>query len=128
MILLDSDVVVDLLRQYPPAVQWFDQLDIGEEVVVSGYVVMELIQGCQNKMEQERVLRVLARYGVIWLSPGHCAYALDLFVKYRLSHNIGMLDALVGQTAIMLDEPLYTFNRKHYAAIPGLRTVQPYEK
>ncbi len=85
MMLLDSDVMVDLLRQYPPALQWLDELDPDEEVDVSGYVVMELIQGCQNKMEQERVLHVLARYGVVWLSPGHCAYALDLFVKYRLS-------------------------------------------
>jgi len=128
MILLDSDVMIDLLRQYPPAVQWFDQLDANEEVVVSGYVVMELIQGCKSKIEQEQVLRVLARYGVVWLSPSHCAYALDLFVKYRLSHNVGMLDVLVGQTSLMLDEPLYTFNRKHYDFVPGLRTVQPYEK
>lgn len=128
MILLDSDVMIDLLRQYPPAIQWLDQLDADEIAVVPGYVVMELVQGCQNKIEQERVLRVLARYGIVWLSPGHCAYALDLFVKYRLSHNVGMLDVLVGQTALMLDEPLYTFNRKHYHFIPGLRTFQPYEK
>jgi predicted nucleic acid-binding protein len=24
MILLDTDVMIDLLRQYPPAVTWFD--------------------------------------------------------------------------------------------------------
>jgi hypothetical protein len=52
MILLDSDVVIDLLRRYPPAVQWFDQLYIDEEVVISGYGVMELIQGCENKAKQ----------------------------------------------------------------------------
>jgi len=27
MILLDTDVMIDLLRQYPPAVAWFDTLD-----------------------------------------------------------------------------------------------------
>ncbi len=27
MILLDTGVMIDLLRQYPPAVTWFDTLD-----------------------------------------------------------------------------------------------------
>lgn len=46
MILLDSDVLIDLLRRRPPAVIWFDALSEDEELMVSGYVVMELIQGC----------------------------------------------------------------------------------
>ncbi len=33
MILLDSDVLVDLLRQYPPAIAWFDALHEDEEQV-----------------------------------------------------------------------------------------------
>ena len=45
MILLDSDVLIDLLRNFPPAVEWFDTLDEDEDLVVSGFVVMELIQG-----------------------------------------------------------------------------------
>jgi hypothetical protein len=60
MILLDSDVLIDLLRKYPPAVGWFDALHEEEELVVSGYVIMELIQGCRNKAEQDRVQRELA--------------------------------------------------------------------
>jgi hypothetical protein len=51
MILLDSDVMIDLLRQYPPATGWFDTLDDEEELLLPGYVVMELIQGCRNKPE-----------------------------------------------------------------------------
>lgn len=41
MILLDSDVLIGLLRKYPPAVEWFELLDEDEELMVSGYVVME---------------------------------------------------------------------------------------
>lgn len=44
MILLDSDVLVDLLRKHPPAIKWFDTLDESEEVAVPGYVVMETFQ------------------------------------------------------------------------------------
>ena len=87
MILLDSDVLIDLLRKYPPAMAWFDALQEDEELMVSGYVVMELIQGCRNKVEQDRVQRELAAYGVVWLSQTDCDRALDVFATYRLSHK-----------------------------------------
>lgn len=128
MILFDSDVLVDLLRKYPPAIAWFDALDEDEELVVSGYVVMELIQGCRNKAEQDRVQRELATYGVVWLSPTDCDQALEVFAGYRLSHNAGLLDVLIGQTAVALGVPLHTFNERHYSFIPGVQTIQPYTK
>ena len=63
MILRDSDVLIDLLREYPPATVWFDTLLESEELVVPGYVVMELIQGRRNKAEQEQVQRDTASSG-----------------------------------------------------------------
>lgn len=65
MILLDSDVMIDLLRQHPPAMRWFDTLDEDEELVLPGFVVMELIQGCRNKQEQERIQHEVARFGTL---------------------------------------------------------------
>jgi predicted nucleic acid-binding protein len=128
MILLDSDVMIDLLRQYPPAIKWFNTLDDDEELLLPGYVVMELIQGCRNKIEQERLQRELATFGVIWPAPADCDEALDIFTEYHLSHNAGLLDVLIGQIAVALRVPLYTFNQKHYHFIPRLQTIQPYEK
>jgi hypothetical protein len=128
MILLDSDVMIDLLRRYPPAVEWFDSIEEEEEILFPGYVVMELIQGCRDKIEQEKLQRELLQYKVVWPSPEDCDKALAAFTQYRLSHNAGMLDVLIGQTALSLRLPLYTFNRKHYSFIPDLQTIQPYEK
>ena len=42
MIIADSDVIIDFLRQYPPAIQWLTSLG-DEEIALPGYVVMELI-------------------------------------------------------------------------------------
>jgi len=128
MILLDSDVMIDLLRQYPPATQWFDALDEDEEVALPGYVVLELIQGCRNKREQERIQRTVAPHGTVWLAPADCDRALEVFTQYHLSHNAGLLDVLIGQTAVALGVPLHTFNQKHYQFMTELQTVQPYEK
>lgn len=127
MIVLDTDVMIDVLRQYPPAVNWLDALG-EEEITLPGFVVMELLQGCRNKEEQENVEKALRTYAVVWPSPEVCEQALSVFASSHLSHGIGLLDALIGQMAVSLHLPLYTFNQKHYAAVPGLKTVQPYEK
>jgi len=51
-----------------------------------------------------------------------------VFASVSLSHNLGILDALIGQLAVSLNLPLHTFNDKHYAAIPNLKTAQPYAR
>lgn len=127
MIILDSDIMIDLLRRYPPAVAWLTSLG-DEEIVLPGFVVMELIQGCSNKAEQDRVEKVLAAFEILWPSPETCDDALNIFARYHLSHNLGLLDTLIGQMAVTLNLPLYTFNRKHYTAIPNLVVLQPYSK
>lgn len=127
MILVDTDVMIDLLREYPPAVSWLDSL--GEEVIVlPGFVVMELIQGCRNRAEQRRLEEGMEAYGVAWASPETCDEALSVFAQCHLSHGLGIIDALIGQMAVAWNIPLYTFNQKHYEAVPKLKTAQPYKK
>lgn len=127
MILIDTDVMIDLLREYPPSVAWLDSLG-GEEIILPGFVVMELIQGCRNKAEQEKVERELGAYSVAWPLPEMCDEALSVFARCHFSYGLGILDALIGQMAVILNLTLYTFNQKHYTAIPKLKTVQPYKK
>ncbi len=128
MILLDSDVMIDLLREYQPAERWFDSLDVNETMALSGFVVMELIQGCKNKTQQNKLQRKLTAYETVWLESDDCDKALDIFAQYHLSHNAGLIDVLVGMTAVSLNLPLHTFNEKHYQFIPGLQTIKPYPK
>lgn len=127
MVLIDSDVMVDVLRGYPPAIAWLESLG-EEEIILPGFVVMELLQGCGDKAEQREVERRLASCKIAWPPSEACDEALSTFCQYHLSHNLGLLDALIGQLAVTLRLPLHTFNQKHYAVIDGLDTVQPYEK
>ena len=127
MVLLDTDIMVDLLRQYPPAVAWLESLG-EEEIGLPGFVAMELIQGCRNRNEQNQLEKTLSAYHVLWPLPETCDIALSVFGRFHLSHNLGVLDALIGQTAVALNLPLHTFNQKHYAVVPRLQTVQPYAK
>ena len=127
MLLLDTDIMIDVLRKYPPAITWLASLG-STALMLPGLVVMKLIQGCRNRAEQDQVLQELGAYRVAWPSANACDHALQDFVYYELSHNLGLLDALIAHTAIELGAPLYTFNQKHYTAIPALTTIQPYTK
>lgn len=127
MLILDTDVMVDLLRGYPPAIAWLESL--GEaEIGLPGFVIMELIQGCRNKQEQKTLQQKIAPFEVLWPKPGDCDQALATFARLYLSSNLGILDVLIAYTALSLDKSIYTFNTKHYQSIRGLKTIQPYSR
>lgn len=119
--------MIDLLREYQPALKWLASLG-DEEIILPGFVVMEILQGCQNKTQQSRVEKVLTGFEIVWPFPETCDRALGIFAQYHLSHGVGILDALIGQMAVALNLPLFTFNRKHYSVFPDLITLQPYSK
>ena len=125
MILLDTDVMVDILRGYEPAKKWLNSV---QEIGIPGIVAMELIQGCQNTKEQRQLEKALSAYQLYWLDEDSCNDALASFSAHHLSDNIGLLDALIAETAISANAELATFNVKHYRVLKGLRSIQPYER
>jgi predicted nucleic acid-binding protein len=127
MILLDTDVMVDILRGFEPAIAWLNSLD-EEEIGVPGLVAMELLQGSQNSREQRRLEKELEVYELYWPATEDCNRALETFASYRLSDNIGLMDALIAETAVGHNAQLATFNIKHYRVIKSLQSVQPYKR
>lgn len=127
MLLLDTDRVIDVLRGHAPAVAWLNSVK-GQPIVLPGFVVMEVLQGCRNRVEQSRVEQVLAPLARAWPSSTDCDAALAAFGQFHLSHALGLLDTLMSHVAVSLGVPLHTFNQKHYAAIAALTTVQPYTR
>lgn len=126
MILLDTDIMIDLLRSYEPALQWL--ASSSEDISLPGFVVMELIQGSRNKDEQSTIESTLREFPVIWPSTEMCDKALTIFTQYYLSNGLGIIDSMIGQIACDLNVTLYTFNRKHYDCIPGITIQEPYKK
>ena len=126
MIVLDSDVTIDILRGLTPAVGWFDQLPDDQILINPGYVALELIWGTKDTKDQRTTENWLADCKIVWLEPEVYEQAYRLLVSLHLKNAIGVFDVLIAQVAISLDVPLHTFNQKHYNAVPGLRTVRPY--
>jgi predicted nucleic acid-binding protein len=124
MLVLDTDVLIDVQRGHAGALAWFASLT--DLPSVPGFVVMELIQGAKNPLQVRDALRLTAPLPVVWPTPADCHRALSDFTAFHLSHGLGLLDAVIAATARGLSAELCTFNDKHYRFVPGLVTVQPY--
>jgi predicted nucleic acid-binding protein len=126
MLVLDTDVLIDVQRGNTAALAWFAGL--AEVPSVPGLVVMELIQGAQDARQVREALRLTAPLPVIWPTTDDCQRALADFSAFHLSHRLGLLDALIAACAVGLSAELCTVNDKHYRVVPGLVTIQPYTR
>ena len=121
--LLDTSILIDLLRQFPPAITWFtSQRDLG----VSSIVWLELLQGAQNIHSQQKAQQLLHQLAKIEISTDDMNWAIKQLVKYNLSHNVGGIDCLIAATSYRLQIPLYTMNLKHFTPMLGTLAQKPY--
>lgn len=123
---LDTDVLVDVVRNFPPALRWLTALP--EKPGIPGIVMMELIAGCTNKLELLRTEKITKPYTLYWPTLPDNQAALSYLSQFHLSHSLGLEDALIAATAIGQGATLCTFNVKHFSAVPGLVTEQPYSR
>ena len=79
--LLDTDIMIDVLRGYPLAVAWLAGLGAAP-LALPGLVVMELLQGCPNLAEQQKVQRQVARFSLWWPSNSDCNNALAISLRF----------------------------------------------
>ena len=126
MRLLDTDVLVDIRRGFAPAVLWY--VGLTEKPSIPGFVAMELVAGCWDKKELIRLQTFLVGLPIVWPSEADCQRGLEHLRDYKLSHSLGLIDALIAATAIGQGATLCTFNVKHFQAVPGLVTEQPYSR
>ncbi len=126
MLILDTDVLIDIQHGIPSALTWYAGLK--ELPHVPGLVVMELIQGAKNAKQVHDVLRLTAPLPVVWATSSDGERALADFAKLHLSHGLGPLDAMIASIAVGLSADLCTFNDKHYRAVSGLSILRPYTR
>jgi predicted nucleic acid-binding protein len=126
VILLDTDIAIDILRKHPPAIAWISAVQ--DRVCLPGIVALELYQGCHNKRAVRELQKQITPFAILWPSDDASDLVLATFITAHLTHALGLLDALIGATALTYNVPLHTFNQKHFAAIPGLQTIQPYTR
>ncbi len=126
MLILDTDILIDIQRGHEPARQWFAGLETVPSV--AGFAVMELVQGARNPYEVRQALLLVAPMPIVWPTESDCSRALSDFTAYHHSHGLGLLDALIAATTVGAGATLCTFNSRHYQIVPGLDLQQPFER
>ena len=121
--LLDTAIVVDLLRGYPPAVAWLEgQPPLG----LSPVVWLEILNGVTNRKDQERAVKLLKHFLRIEVLSLDFDWAIRQALALRLSHNVDMMDCLIAASAHRLEVPLFTQNLKHFKPMIGPLAQKPY--
>lgn len=121
MILVDTTVVVDLLRGRPEVRGWLDQQT---EVLAAAEVTrVEILQGVRSG---ERSAVCGALDSLVWfpLDTAVAVRAGELGREYRASHLLGLADLVVAATAEVHRLHLVTSNVRHFPMHPGL--TSPY--
>ena len=70
MLVLDTDVLIDVQRGHAAALGWFAILTVLSSV--PGFFVMELIQGAKNTQQVRDELRMTAPLPTIWPTSTDC--------------------------------------------------------
>lgn len=125
-LLLDTDVIVDVLRRHEPAVRALSMLLESHQLHICILTEMEIVSGCRNKQEASQAAQLMERFELIVPDATTMRTALDLLREYRFTFGISIPDAIIAATALGLDCPLVTRNLKHYRDIEALK-LQPFE-
>lgn len=123
--IVETSVIVDLLRSYQPAIAWYQQ-QTQPILGITPIIWMEVIGGGQNKAERLRAARLLQRFTMTYFVQQDLDWAMQQQMIYELSHGISMMDCLIASISERLQVPLYTHNLKHFTPLIGNLAQKPY--
>lgn len=122
--LVDSSIVVDLLRRFPLAeARYARQQNLG----LTYAVWLEVLEGAQNKPKQTSALRYLRDFEIVEVTQADLKLAAAFSIDYHLSHGPDAFDCLIAATSFGLQVPLYTRNIKHFRPMIGTLAIEPYK-
>lgn len=121
-VLLDTCILIDYLRGRPDAIGFVEALD--GPPVVSALTVAELFAGVRDGRERAELDRLTAACRVVPLDANLATEGGLLFRRFRASHGIDLIDALIAASALSVEAPLATLNRKHFPMLRQL--IVPY--
>lgn len=128
MIVLDSDIVIDVIDQREPAFGFVAKLQAGGEVIGTTSInAAELLRGVAPRSRAaERVARVLAALQEVPFGPaasrrfGALMHAAD-----RAGAPLPVVDGLIAAATLECGGRLVTGNARDFGRVAGLEVMEP---
>ena len=118
-VLLDTNIVVDVLRQLPAAIRFFESL--GAKPSVSVVSVQELYHGAASARDEAHIERLLAGTTIFLVTIPIARSAGQHMRHYSPTHGLDDLDAIIAATAEHHGLDLATLNVKHFPMFRRLK-------
>ncbi len=124
LLVVDTDVLIDYLRDQPQAVAFLEGAE--QPLATSVITVAELYAGVRDGEERQRLDVFVAAFDVLNLDrqSAHCAGLWRR--QYGPSHGTGLADALIAACAEVAGATLVTLNRRHFPMLAEV--LVPYAK
>ena len=122
--LVDTDVLIDYLRDNPLAVQFLENDE--QELLISTISVAELYAGVREGAERTALESFISAFELVSVDSAIAERGGLYRRDYFRSHAVSPADALIAATAFVRSATLVTLNRKHFPMISDIRI--PYTK
>ncbi len=122
MYLVDSDIIIDLLRGVKGSKEFLLEL-FRSRAFISVLTVAEIISGKETKQisKREHILKFLKNFEIISVD-----YEISVLAgEIRRDCNIPMADSIIAASALKNSLAIVTYNTKHFEKIPYLEVVKP---
>lgn len=117
MIVLDTTVLVDVLRGHRPALEWLRSLDVLP--ACSELTRVEVLRGLRTR-ERQAGETLMGSLRWVAVDEEIARRAGTLGLNWRRSHRLGMVALVIAATAQALDASLATSNIRHFPMFEGL--------
>lgn len=124
LLVIDTDVLIDYLRDQPQAVAFLEGSD--RPLAASVVSIAELYVGVREGAERQRLDVFVSAFEVLALGQEAAVQAGFFRRQYGRSHGTGLADALIAAIVQTAGATLATLNRRHFPMLANV--VVPYTK
>jgi predicted nucleic acid-binding protein len=121
---VDSDVLIDYLRDQPQAVAFLEGSE--QPLAISVITVAELYAGVRDGEERQQLDTFIGAFTVLPLDRPPAQRAGLWRRQYGPSHGTGLADALIAASVAAAGATLVTLNRRHFPMLADV--LVPYAK
>jgi predicted nucleic acid-binding protein len=122
-VILDTNILIEILKGDKRTIAKVESLK--RELCISSITAMELFYGAHDRAEVKKLEKFILLFTLLYPDEALSRKAMELVKQYAKSHSLDIPDSLIAATALTQNCELFTYNRKVFRYIDGLKLVEP---